>query len=339
MATKRIRLEPVFLMNVVLYIQQTDIVTFMNVSHDCQDAMGRLHVNPWSLKSKKTIAMVEKILKCLPKLETLQVDYQTALELPDEVLQKINRIRIVDEEKVCEFNKEIKTQRIGKYVDTVYSVDNSDFVKDNVVRIFLDNNCGLNDLINNIDKYPILQFVEIETGCLFELEDTIPKLLKVRGIQIHVKFFVRNLDRYDDFETLRTQIGIDRVYYSFNAVFTNGVFLLIPPNVEARSLHGIFYNDGKLAHQLYAIKEAKIDVAEYCDANLSGLTCMTSFSLSCKNHVVLTLPTSLIKLDVPWDVRVANKRELKCLNKRGETPKPHNSKETNEVEPTKCTLV
>ncbi|ELP83631.1 hypothetical protein EIN_417400 [Entamoeba invadens IP1] len=312
--TERTTLEPIFLMNVVLYITQSDVENFVLVSHKCCDALDRLHVNPWSSESEKSEAVVKKILKYFPKLQTLQIDPKTANTLSDETLANIPRIRIVYTN-----NKQshIKNAKVKELSDTVYTIDSKKLETPNVyvVRAFFDDFTELTNLVQFIEEYPNIEFIEIMCYSFEQIKNPIQKLLKRGGIKIHVKFEVSNFTMYDHFEAFRKEVGTTNIYYSFNAIFTNGTYLLVPPDVVAKDLHGIFYGDGEMAHKLYAIKEARISVSDYCNADLRGLTCLTLLEIYCYNKVTLNLPTSLIELNLSSKINVANFSDLKCLKK------------------------
>ncbi|ELP92960.1 hypothetical protein EIN_263440 [Entamoeba invadens IP1] len=87
---------------------------------------------------------------------------------------------------------------------------------------------------------------------------------------------------------------------------------MIRPNIDPRDLHGVFYENGEKANQLYAISEARIRVDHFCDADLRSLTCLTKFYLY-GGTVSVKLPTSLVRLELHNHSKAENIDQLTQL--------------------------
>ena len=76
------QLECIYLMNVALYLRVEDIPTFIRINNKAKDAIEGLHINPIDTGNYQTRENELKIIhKSFPKLETLQIQYNTLYKI------------------------------------------------------------------------------------------------------------------------------------------------------------------------------------------------------------------------------------------------------------------
>ncbi|ELP95172.1 hypothetical protein EIN_429380 [Entamoeba invadens IP1] len=144
-----IRLEPFYMMNVILYIQPSDIKSFEFVSTKCHTAIEMMHTNPVTT----TEVAVTSLLKVFPKLHTLQITSEALLKVTKETLQNINKIQLVDRDFF------IAGDFLEKMVFSTHLPLKEDIYP--YLRNLTIPSSSLVDFKMNADKYPNLQILKV----------------------------------------------------------------------------------------------------------------------------------------------------------------------------------
>ncbi|ELP84447.1 hypothetical protein EIN_167720 [Entamoeba invadens IP1] len=87
------RLEPFYLLNVFLYIEPKMIPLFEQVSGNCATAISMMHTNPPLSSDPKDVKIV---FTALEQLNTLQISSDLLPKIPDEYLEKVQKIQLTD---------------------------------------------------------------------------------------------------------------------------------------------------------------------------------------------------------------------------------------------------
>ncbi|ELP95319.1 hypothetical protein EIN_217340 [Entamoeba invadens IP1] len=90
------RLQPFYLMNVILYMEHSDLENFENTSRNCQTAIEMMHINPVTSTGLSSLYF----LHLFPKMNTIQITSSALLNVNPNTFRRVQKIQIVDRDFV-----------------------------------------------------------------------------------------------------------------------------------------------------------------------------------------------------------------------------------------------
>ncbi|KAL7712240.1 hypothetical protein QTN25_010150 [Entamoeba marina] len=148
------QLEPFYLINVLLYVENETVLSFEFISKNCGEAIKMLHTNPWKNPTEKVLNDILSMFKHFPRLKTLQIDTRTLLALPDEYIDLVERVQIVDKDVV-----------VGGYFSNKLVVSNRLLlVEDQYLKLqkMMIRASQFTTFLQNILKFPNLKLLRID---------------------------------------------------------------------------------------------------------------------------------------------------------------------------------
>ncbi|KAL7717065.1 hypothetical protein QTN25_005656 [Entamoeba marina] len=148
-------LEPFYLSNVLLYVENSTVLHFSLISKSCYEAIKILHTNPWK-NPLNPVKEITQMITFFPSLTTLQIDTKTLLSLPQPIVDRVEYIRILDQNLiVCGYysNKLVSCNRL-LLVENSYPCLRRLYINVSHIKTF----------IYQQHKYPMLKFLRIN-GC------------------------------------------------------------------------------------------------------------------------------------------------------------------------------
>ncbi|KAL7718023.1 hypothetical protein QTN25_004718 [Entamoeba marina] len=172
------RLEPFYLINVLLYCDTKSALEFNQINKSCKTATEMLHTNPWNKPKKNAIEDIERLMKIFPNINTLRIDTMTLTTLPITVIDKVQRIQLVGRTILVK----------GKYSPKLVFSNSLLLLNEKYKELhkLCISNSQLNLFFDNISKYPSLKYLRIQHCSNLSLFVNKIKQLVQRGVVVAV---------------------------------------------------------------------------------------------------------------------------------------------------------
>ncbi|ELP88674.1 hypothetical protein EIN_192830 [Entamoeba invadens IP1] len=260
----------------------------------------------------------------MPNLKTLLIDFNSVKNLKDGVISNVPNVRVIYKDNMYEYTECEETPYFEMVMDSVYRVydELAEEPNTHTVRAYMSTNDDYSNLGNNIAHFPNLKFCEIDVtenynDFLFaSLEDSVQKILQNGKVNVNIiiRVYKGDTERYEYFENIRKQIQNDHVFYTYYASNSVGYPLVLPKNVTPMEICESIYNKGELLTKYYAMSKLRLDIYEKdVSLDVSEMKYLTTFRIDSNEPMNVTLPTSLEDLFVFKNVNITNFNELTQL--------------------------
>ncbi|KAL7711972.1 F-box domain-containing protein [Entamoeba marina] len=299
------RLQPIYIMNVILYLDLEYVPILLMVSKSCKVSIDSMRINPWNYyNNKRAHRIVMKVMELFPKLETLQID-SLSLQFVNKFL--INSISMI---RLCNHDLTSRAQQINDKLTTSSSLNSF-----NAQKLFI----GYYDFkvfLKNFNSYKNVKYIKV-TGCQGEeidLQD-INTLCndydsKKNNLRITLCFRVVTQTEYDYVSSI-----IDALPLNVSIIFMDSINVgfehVLVRNQPVRYLHNALTTNMDMAQKYYLPFNLNISNNQKT-YDLTKFTYLENVSFLVSSDFNVSLPLSIKNMLVVGDVNatITNKQQL-----------------------------